>query len=165
MGKTSSPSESAEDPTSVRDAVVGPTGPRYGRPSDRFGPPTALFSPELALLKHDLDHLDALVPDEAGAALASSLIKTAAGFFDEEIDRQMPLRPVLTGLLTGRSQWLAEMAGRSANPEAVWFEGLFISKSRTSRGSEETRFCRVWFYTANSSATRRYRSPVSIPLC
>ena len=95
MDKTSSPSESVKSPVSVRDAVVGPTGPRYGRPSHRFGPPTALFSPKLALLKHDLDHLDALVPDEAGAALASSLIKTTAGFFDEEIDRQMPLRPVL----------------------------------------------------------------------
>ena len=103
---------------------MDPSGPRYGRPSDRFGPPTVLFSPELTLLKHDLDHLDALVPDAAGATLAFRLVETAAGFFNE-IDRQRALWLSLAGLLTGHGQWRPQIAGRSAKPDAVWLEGLF----------------------------------------
>ena len=107
--------------------MLGASGPRYGRPAHRFGPPTALFSEPLALLKYDLDHLESLTPepDRTTSDRAFDLIVSAADFFHDEVARERSLKPLLRGLLEGRSEWQRPTTGKSAIPDGVWLQGHF----------------------------------------
>jgi len=122
MKMASSPSEAVMSFASTRDAVEGPSGPRFGRPSDRFGPPTVLFSQELALLRYDLEHLNGLVPDSVDANLAFEFIENATNFSDNEGERELALRPILRGLLADSNRWQALVAD---GPGGVWFRETF----------------------------------------
>ncbi|KAF8326388.1 uncharacterized protein EI90DRAFT_1949019 [Cantharellus anzutake] len=124
MKTASSPLESVKSPGAIKCAVEGPSGPRYGRPSDRFGPPTALFSPPLARLRYRIEHLDA-IPDRAVALATSDLIELSAGFYEDEIQRGADLRIPLKSLISGTSKWQTETEDGSAKPDGVWLlEGL-----------------------------------------
>ena len=120
-----SPSDSVKSASSIKGAVLGVSGPRYGRPAHHFGPPTALFSQPLALLKHHLDNLESLTPDPAMLDHAFALIVCAAGFFQDEVVREAGLRPLLRELLVGTNEWQRETMDRSAKPDGVWLQGHF----------------------------------------
>jgi len=117
-----SPSECIKNFSNVKETVLDPGGPRYGRPSDRFGPPTVLFNRALASLQYDLEHLEALTPPKETIPYAFQLVSRSAEFFDEEDWREENLRDILKELLPGQSKWQEPMAGGAIMPGGVWFE-------------------------------------------
>lgn len=138
--------------------MEGPTGPRYGRPSDRFGPPTALFSWEL--LKYDFEHLEAFVPDSVTADCAFDLIENAANFF-EEIEREAALRPILRGILMGKCA-AASPNRRRWTSQAIWglIRGFLCLPDRRS----EERSAGVWGRSVSTASTRINHFPRRIHL-
>ena len=120
-----SPSECVKSPAGVEEALNGPHGPRYGRPSHRFGPPTALFSEPLALLKYELDHLELYTPDTGTLNLAFLLITTSAGFFADEDARGGALRSLLSVFFSDDIEWQESTVEKTAKPYGVWFGGGF----------------------------------------
>lgn len=128
MKAASSPFESVKSLASIRGAVEGLAGPRYGRPSDRFGPPTALFSPELAHLKHDPEHLDSFTPDVVDATLAFDTIEEVTSFFDNEDGRAAILGHTLSRILVDTSQWHFPI-----EPRRLGLKKLFPIRSSQSR--------------------------------
>ena len=106
--------------------MLGPGGPRYGRPTHRFGPPTALFSEPLALLEYDLGHLESFTPDSRMLDSVFDLIVTSAGFFPDEKAREIGLKTVLKNLLVGRDEWQQSIAEEGSKSDGVWLEGPFV---------------------------------------
>ena len=111
--------------------MLGPGGPRYGRPTHRFGPPTALFSEPLALLEYDLGHLESFTPNSKMLDRVFDLIVISAGFFVDEKTREVGLKTILKNLLVGRNEWqqsITEEGSKksSTKPDGVWLEGPFV---------------------------------------
>ena len=125
-----SPSETVKSATAMKEAVLDPTGPRYGRPMHRFGPPTALFSPPLALLKYNLGHLESFTPNHAMLSHALDLIDISTAFFANENAREGSLKTILGHLLVGQSQWQSsiteEGSKKSIKADGVWLEDSFV---------------------------------------
>jgi len=115
LGGITSPFDCVRGSNTIKETVLDPSGPRYGRPSYRYGPPTALFDRALALLQYDLEHLEALTPSLAIIPHAYNLVFYSTGFFDDEDERELTLRDTLEGLLSGSSNWrrVVEIPGRS----------------------------------------------------
>ena len=90
-----SPSDSVKSAAAIKETVSGPSGPRYGRPSDHYGPPTALFSKPLAFLKYSFEHLESFAPDHGILDAAYDLDTDSADFFAVEALREMSLKGVL----------------------------------------------------------------------
>ena len=125
LGGNVSPSDCVKSSAAVKESVLDPSGPRYGRPSDRYGPPTALFDHALALLQYDLERLQALTPPDATIPHAYDLISNSARFFDDENVRGSTLRDTLEALLPGSTKWHWSMVDGPVNPGGVLFEGTF----------------------------------------
>ena len=126
VGAGPPPSDCVKNFANIKAAVTSSTGPRYGRPSDRFGPPTALFSKPLAMLRYNLEHLDKLTPDHGTITPAFDFVTTGAAFFDDEEKRGEVLQKLLKSLLGRDAQWQTPIAGGTAKPGGVWFEGPFV---------------------------------------
>ena len=126
LGENASPSDCIKSSVAVKETVLDPSGPRYGRPSDRYGPPTALFDHALALLQYDLKHLQALIPPDTTIPHAYDLVSNSAGFFDDEDVRQSTLEDTLEALLPGGTKWHWSMADRAVNSGRVWLKGPFV---------------------------------------
>ena len=125
VGAGPPPSDCVKNFANIKAAVTSSTGPRYGRPSDRFGPPTALFSKPLAMLRYNLEHLDKLTPDHGTITPAFDFVTTGAAFFDDEEKRGEVLQKLLKSLLGRDARWQTPIAGGTAKPGGVWFEGPF----------------------------------------
>jgi len=94
-------------------------GPWCGRPFDRRGPPTTLFSPALALLNHDLEHLDALMPDCADVKFARSLIESVISSMSDPGERDVVLRSISRRFLEGTRERKGLTTG------GTWLEETF----------------------------------------
>ena len=75
-------------------------------------------------MEYDPEH-DGFSPDSADTDRAFDLIANVTGFFDDEEEREVVLRPILERLLVGWSRWEAPIASESTEPRGVWLEGLF----------------------------------------
>ena len=121
-----SPSDSVKSFSGIRNAVLAPSGPRYGRPSDHYGPPTVLFSEPLAFLKYNLDHLELFTPDHTIMEDAYDLVAGSANFYDAEPSREVFLKLVLPKLLRGQNEWQRETSDKKAKSDGAWLEGHLV---------------------------------------
>jgi hypothetical protein len=105
--------------SAVKETVLCPGGPRYGRPSDRFGPPVALFDNALAIFQYDLGHLEAFTPLPINIYHAFDFVTTSTAFFESEEHRDSRLRDTVKALLPGTNKWQEPMPDGTTKPEGL----------------------------------------------
>ena len=120
-----SPSDIVKSAAAINETVSGPSGPRYGRPSDHYGPPTALFSKPLAFLKYSLEHLESFTPHQEILNCAYRLVTGSTDFYPDEALREAFLKEVLSDLFTGENEWQEETSDKKASLGGVWLVSDF----------------------------------------
>ena len=170
LGGMHSPSDCVKSPATIQETLDSPSGLRCGRPSDRYGPPTALFDRELANLRSDLEHLEEIMPDIPTVENAFKFVLFSTGFYADEKERGSHLRGFLEDLLPGESKWQQPVAGGTAQPDGIWFEGpftyliLIIKNERGFGGNPSLQCLNVYGKIINHKEVPSSPLPVALPL-